>query len=129
MRVEVSSKKVRAGDCAHFHAKLRPGMKQAFCEVFVSHGDSDPAPYVSVQQARAASSVAGSPMMMNTVAIRLSTGRPEGRFDLVSDENCRLHLMQELDVRGDKTIIGKVYTDGWLKKLLDKARRWFPRNA
>lgn len=122
MRVRIASKKARKGDRVRLHAALKPDMTYAFCEVFVQMKDGDPSPYVPM--AKLALIDKSKPMMFDSTAIRLSPAKRTHMIELVADDNCRFFLMQDIDVKGDTLVKGKVEVHGRFRFALERAFGW-----
>jgi hypothetical protein len=127
MRVCVAGPiKVRRGQTVSFILKLRKGMKESYCAVFSSVGYFEPSPYIPFEQLQF---VGKKPAMLTPTTIRLSQGKPERSLTLISDEDCSFYLMQDIDVRGDPLVKGRIKVYGKLSQLLAYARRWFYGDA
>lgn len=126
MRVQLATVKARKGQRVRLHASMRAGMKNAFCEVFSSVGGADPSPHIAIEMFEVVRK--DGPSMFNATTIRLSETIPARSLELIADEDCVFHLMQDIDVRGDALVKAKVETYGKFKEFLAATRRWFLGN-
>ena len=118
---------MRKGQLVHFHARLRPGQHVAFCEVYCSVGGYEPSPFIPASKLDLLQD--GKPRFLQPTTLRLSEHSPDRSITIVADEDCRFYLMQDVDVKGDPRVKGRITTDGTIfQKLLVFAFGWLSRN-
>jgi len=65
--------------------------------------------------------------MLAATTLRLSILSPIREMELVADEDCKFYFMQEVDVKGDPLVKGKIRLNGKLNALRLSALGWYRR--
>jgi hypothetical protein len=125
LRVQIASRKARAGQRVRLHASLAKNAEYGYAEVFSAVKGFDPSPHVPFD--KIGMTQKGQPMLLNCLGMRITKAVPAYSFEIIADENCIFFLMQDMRA-GDIKLKGKVDVDGRLKEFFNRALGWFRRN-
>jgi len=65
--------------------------------------------------------------MLAATTLRLSLQIPARELEIVADEDCKFYFMQEVDVKGDPLVKGKIRINGKFNALRLSALGWCRR--
>lgn len=117
--------KARRGQTVHFRIKIDgEKIRQAYCPVFFREAGFDykPAPHVSVDKLETLSK---TPKMVTPTGVSVGTPERFKTLTIVADADGDFFLMHDVDRLNDPTAKGWIWKDGTIKRLFDRARRWF----